>query len=229
MCRLLDEKLSDLHRCTNLNTVKQIKAQVLKHNLLQDPYVAPKLVTAFSVSHHLPFAINLFNLVTNPNAHLYNTLVRAQAQNNAHPSVAFETFFQMQRNGVFPDSFTYTCLLKEFDSSNCCCTMQMIHAHMVKFGLLGNDIFVPNSLIDSYCKCGSAEIDAATRLFLEMEERDVVTWNSVIGGLVRGGGELGKAYEVFDEMPESIVVRIKPVSLQSHGDKGSTVGSEVES
>ncbi|MED6221555.1 hypothetical protein PIB30_055898 [Stylosanthes scabra] len=202
---LLDEMLSDLHRCTNLNTVKQIQAQVLNHNLLQDPYVASKFVAAFSVSRHLSSIVNLFNLVTNPNAHLYNTLIRAQAQNSAHPSVAFETFFHMQRNDVFPDSFTYTCLLKEFDGSNCFRTVQMIHTHVVKFGFLGSDIFVPNSLIDSYCKCGSAGIDAATRLFLEMEERDVVTWNSVIGGLVRGD-ELGKACEVFDEMPERDVI-----------------------
>nr|XP_029150707.1 pentatricopeptide repeat-containing protein At3g29230-like [Arachis hypogaea] len=128
-CRLLDEKLSDLHRCSNLNTVKQIQAQVLKHDVHQDPYIAPKLVAAFS----------------------------------------------------------------------------MIHAHVVKFGFFGSDIFVPNSLIDLYCKCGGARIDAAIWLFLEMEERDVVSWNSVIGGLVRGG-EFEKACKVFDETLERDVV-----------------------
>ncbi|XLR24517.1 pentatricopeptide repeat-containing protein At3g29230-like [Arachis ipaensis] len=203
--RLLDEKLSDLHRCSNLNTVKQIQAQVLKNDLHQDPYVAPKLVAAFSLSRHLPSAVNAFNLVTNPNTHLYNTLIRAQAQNKAYPSVAFETFFQMQRNGVFSDSFTYTCLLKSFDGYSCFRMVQMIHTHVVKFGFFGSDIFVPNSLIDSYCKCGGAGMDAAIRLFLEMEERDVVTWNSLIGGLVRGG-EFEKACKVFDEMPERDVV-----------------------
>ncbi|XP_057761217.1 pentatricopeptide repeat-containing protein At3g29230-like [Arachis stenosperma] len=203
--RLLDEKLSDLHRCSNLNTVKQIQAQVFKNDLHQDPYVAPKLVAAFSLSRHLPSAVNAFNLVTNPNTHLYNTLIRAQAQNKAHPSVAFETFFQMQRNGVFSDSFTYTCLLKSFDGYSCFRMVQMIHTHVVKFGFFGSDIFVPNSLIDSYCKCGGAGMDAAIQLFLEMEERDVVTWNSLIGGLVRGG-EFEKACKVFDEMPERDVV-----------------------
>ncbi|KAL4293114.1 hypothetical protein AHAS_Ahas18G0095700 [Arachis hypogaea] len=109
-CRLLDEKLSDLHRCSNLNTVKQIQAQVLKHDVHQDPYIAPKLVAAFSVSRHLP----------PPSTH-------------------------------------------------------------------------------------STSIDAAIWLFLEMEERDVVSWNSVIGGLVRGG-EFEKACKVFDETLERDVV-----------------------
>ncbi|XLR69291.1 hypothetical protein HN51_016380 [Arachis hypogaea] len=83
--------------------------------------------------------------------------------------------------------------------------VQMIHAHVVKFGFFGSDIFVPNSLIDLYCKCGGARIDAAIWLFLEMEERDVVSWNSVIGGLLRGG-EFEKACKVFGEMPERDVV-----------------------
>jgi len=42
-------------------------------------------------------------------------------------------------------------------------------------------------------------------LFLAMEERDVVTWNSMIGGLVRYG-ELECACKLFDEMPERDMV-----------------------
>ncbi|MED6116011.1 hypothetical protein PIB30_096091, partial [Stylosanthes scabra] len=38
-----------------------------------------------------------------------------------------------------------------------------------------------------------------------MEEWDVMTWNSLIGELVRLGA-LGKAFKVFDEMPERDVV-----------------------
>lgn len=59
---------------------------------------------------------------------------------------------------------------------------------------------MPNSLIDSYSRCGSDGLDRAKRLFLAMEERDTVTWNSMIAGLVRGG-ELEGASKLFDEMP----------------------------
>ena len=45
----------------------------------------------------------------------------------------------------------------------------------------------------------------AMSLFLAMEERDVVTWNSMIGGLVRCG-ELECACKLFDEMPERDMV-----------------------
>ncbi|KAL2959023.1 hypothetical protein AAZX31_18G243500 [Glycine max] len=80
----------------------------------------------------------------------------------------------------------------------------MIHAHVEKIGFYG-DIFVPNSLIDSYSRCGNAGLDGAMSLFLAMEERDVVTWNSMIGGLVRCG-ELQGACKLFDEMPDRDMV-----------------------
>ncbi|KAL2329920.1 hypothetical protein Fmac_017501 [Flemingia macrophylla] len=197
--RLLEEKLADLHRCTNLDAVNQIHAQLLKSDLHHDLFVAPKLITALSLCRHITAAVNVFNHVPHPNVHLYNTLFRAHALNASHPSIPFNSFFRMQKNGLFPDNFTYPFLLK-------CCTgpsylplVKMIHAHVEKFGFY-HDIFVPNSLIDSYCKCGSVGLDGAMGLFWAMEERDVVTWNSMIGGLVRCG-ELEDACRLFDEMP----------------------------
>lgn len=60
---------------------------------------------------------------------------------------------------------------------------------------------MPNSLIDSYSKCGTLGIVAAKKLFMAMGERDVVSWNSMMGGLVKEG-DLVNAHKVFDEMPE---------------------------
>ncbi|XP_022637952.1 pentatricopeptide repeat-containing protein At3g29230-like, partial [Vigna radiata var. radiata] len=55
--------------------------------------------------------------------------------------------------------------------------------------------------IDSYSRCGSSGLEAAMSLFLVMENRDVVTWNSMIGGLVRFG-EFKCGCKLFDEMPK---------------------------
>ncbi|BAT83324.1 hypothetical protein LR48_Vigan03g020200 [Vigna angularis] len=198
--RLLEEKLCHLHKCTNLNHVNQIFAQILKANLHHDLFVAPKLIAAFSLCRHLTSAVNVFNQLPHPNVHLYNSIIRAHANNHSHPSLPFNAFLQMQKSGLFPDNFTYPSLLKACIDSSSLPLVRMIHAHVEKFGLYG-DIFVPNSLIDSYSRCGSSGLDAAMSLFLVMEDRDVVTWNSMIGGLVRFG-ELECACKLFDEMPE---------------------------
>jgi hypothetical protein len=49
------------------------------------------------------------------------------------------------------------------------------------------DIFVPNSLIDSYSKCGLVGANSARKFFMVMGERDIVSWNYMIGGLVKAG------------------------------------------
>ncbi|KAM1164074.1 hypothetical protein PS2_023430 [Malus domestica] len=197
--RILDQKLSDLHRCTNLSHVKQVHAQILKADLHQDIHTAPKLIAAFSLCRQMALAANVFNQIDYPNVHLYNTLIRAHIQ-NSQTSQAFAVFFDMQINGVYPDNFTYPFLLKACLGRPWLPVVQMIHAHIEKFGF-GLDIFVPNSLIDTYSKCGLIGVSEAKKLFVVMEERDTVTWNSMIGGLAKAG-ELSDARRLFEEMPE---------------------------
>ncbi|KAJ6402508.1 hypothetical protein OIU84_014582 [Salix udensis] len=43
-------------------------------------------------------------------------------------------------------------------------------------------------------------VKSAMRLFMAMDERDVVSWNSMISGLLKVG-ELSEARKLFDEMP----------------------------
>lgn len=196
--RIFQQKLQDLHKCTNLNHIKQVHAQILKQNLHQDLYVAPKLISAFSLSQEMSLAINVFKQIPDPNVHLYNTFIRACVQ-NSHSLLAFETFFEMQRNGLFADNFTYPFLLKACNGQSWLPLVKMIHNHLEKYGFF-QDLFVPNSLIDSYCKCGLSGVKSAMRLFKVMDERDVVSWNSMIRGLLKVG-ELSEACKLFDEMP----------------------------
>ncbi|KAH9326431.1 hypothetical protein KI387_006609 [Taxus chinensis] len=57
--------------------------------------------------------------------------------------------------------------------------------------------FVGNSLVSMYAKCGS--IDVARHVFDKMPERDVVSWNALIDGLVQNGYDR-EALTLFDEM-----------------------------
>uniref|UniRef100_A0A803N141 Chlororespiratory reduction 4 n=1 Tax=Chenopodium quinoa TaxID=63459 RepID=A0A803N141_CHEQI len=110
----------------------------------------------------------------------------------------------MLNNGVFADNFKYPFLLKTCSGPCSLQLVQMVHTQMIKLGFFG-DIFVPNSLIDSYCKCGVIGVSSARKLFVFMEDRDIVSWNSLIRGLVKGGN-LKDARQLFDEMPEKDAV-----------------------
>ncbi|KDP46560.1 hypothetical protein JCGZ_08532 [Jatropha curcas] len=146
----------------------------------------------------MTLAINVFNQIQDPNVQLYNTLIRAHVQ-NSQSSLAFAAFFDMQKNGIFADNFTYPFLLKACNGQAWLPMVQMIHSHVEKYGYFG-DMFVPNSLIDSYSKCGLSGVNSALKLFMAMDEKDVVSWNSMIGGLVKTG-DMSGARKLFEEMP----------------------------
>ncbi|KAJ0973792.1 hypothetical protein J5N97_015757 [Dioscorea zingiberensis] len=187
----------------NPHHLKQLHSQILKFNLHQDPFLAPNLISSYSHCHLLPLAINVFNQVQQPNSLLFNTIIREHGH-HSQPSDAFLTFLQMRKEGVFPDSFTFPFLLKACSGRSVLFWVMMMHAQIVKLGFL-SDIFVRNSLIDSYSKAGDCGLEFAKRVFGEMPERDVVSWNSMVAGLVRAG-ELMEAREVFDQMPDRDIV-----------------------
>ncbi|PIA47688.1 hypothetical protein AQUCO_01400354v1 [Aquilegia coerulea] len=109
----------------------------------------------------------------------------------------------MNSSSVFANSFTFTFLLKSFKSSQDFENGKQIHVHIVKLGF-GYSVFVKNSLLDFYSKC-SESLEFAKRVFEEMSQRDVVSWNSMMGAYMAHGEKL-LAIELFDSMPERNVV-----------------------
>nr|XP_043632391.1 pentatricopeptide repeat-containing protein At3g29230 [Erigeron canadensis] len=201
--RIFEQKLSDLHKCTNPHHLNQLHALIYKHNLHQDPFVIPKLITAFSLCRQMPSAVKAFDQVNDPNVHLFNTMIRAYVYNSQNLE-AFYVFFKMQNLGVFPDNFTYPFLLKACLGQNDYNLVKMIHGCIEKFGF-SSDVYVPNALIDSYSRCGLVGVGDARKVFRLMGDVDIVSWNTLIGGLVKAN-KLQEARKLFDEMPERDMV-----------------------
>lgn len=194
--RFFEQKIADLDKCTNINELKQLHALIYKYNLHIDPFVAPKLISALSLCCQMGLAIHVFDQVPCPDARLWNTLIKAHLR-NSNSSKAFDVFSEMLRSEISPDNWTYLFLLKACSRFEC---VRMIHAHVEKLNLY-LDLFVCNSLIDAYSKCGIVGIRAARNVFDAMDEKDIVTYNSMINGLVRTG-KLSEAKSMFDEMPQ---------------------------
>ncbi|KAF3648689.1 Pentatricopeptide repeat-containing protein [Capsicum annuum] len=199
--RHFEQKLWDLDKCKDINQLKQMQTLVYKSHLQQDPFIAPKLISAFSNCRQIGSALKVFEQAgeSNSNVRLYNALIRAYVC-NFQALKGFETFLNMQCAGIFPDNFTFSFLLKGCSGKCWLSLVSMIHTHVVKWGFV-DDIYVPNSLIDAYSKCGVVGVRAAGKLFRGMKERDVVSWNSMVGALLKAG-DLSEARKVFDEMPE---------------------------
>nr|UPT48753.1 pentatricopeptide repeat protein AaPPR737 [Agave angustifolia] len=75
---------------------------------------------------------------------------------------------------------------------------RQIHQWASKLPLSLN-VTVQTSLVSMYCKCG--HLDDARKLFCEMAQRDVVSWNAIISGYAQHGlGE--RAIQLFNEMKQ---------------------------
>jgi pentatricopeptide repeat protein len=105
---------------------------------------------------------------------------------------------QMQQDGVQLDPVTFVGVLKACASVGAIEEGRCVHQQIIQSGL-ESDVFVGNSLVDMYAKCGSME--DAWRVFNKMPSRDVITWTAMIFGHVKcwQGQE---ALELFQEMQQ---------------------------
>ncbi|CAK9214662.1 unnamed protein product [Sphagnum troendelagicum] len=109
---------------------------------------------------------------------------------------ALELYGQMQQQGVQPDPVTFVGLLNACASSGTLEDGQRLHGDVIKSGC-ESVVYVANSLIDMYAKCGS--IEDACKVFHNMPAHDLVSWNVMILGHVKcGQGQ--KALDLFQQM-----------------------------
>lgn len=185
-------------KCTNVQTLKQIHANLIVHGFNSSPGALRELIfhSSMVVPSTINYAHQLFAEITEPDTFMYNTMIRASAQSlSPLNSVLFYT--QMEKFPVKPDKYTFSFVLKActkllFRNMGFC-----VHGKVVRHGFEVNK-FVRNTLIYFHANCG--DIDIARVLFDDSARRDVVAWSALTAGYARRG-ELREARRLFDEMP----------------------------
>ncbi|KAL3626305.1 hypothetical protein CASFOL_029854 [Castilleja foliolosa] len=142
-------------------------------------------------------AMQIFNECVDRNLVLYNT-VMSNFVKMGKASEAVNVFREMLEFGMKPDRVT---MLSVITSSDFRLGVQC-HAYVLRNGLENWDN-IGNSLIDMYTKSGKQEW--ACRVFNQMPDKSIVSWNSLIAGVARKG-DVESAKKMFDEMPERNIV-----------------------
>ncbi|CAN0887671.1 Pentatricopeptide repeat-containing protein At2g34400 [Linum grandiflorum] len=102
----------------------------------------------------------------------------------------------MKVSGQVPDNFTYPFVFISCANVLALDCGRSAHSMVFKYGLDSDD-HVAHSMITMYAKCG--QLDCARKVFDEIPQRDLVSWNSMISGYAQMGSAR-KAMRLFLDM-----------------------------
>ncbi|ONK79420.1 uncharacterized protein A4U43_C01F6170 [Asparagus officinalis] len=186
--------LTLLKQCNSLKTLKQIHTQLLINSLNHPNHLLSKLI-------HLQdfhYSILHFSQIPKPNEFSYNIMIRALTSTWENHPLALEFYLKMIKSGEKTDKYTYPFVLKAIGGLRSLNLGRTIHGSVFKLGL-DLDEHTSHCLITMYLKCG--ELGCSRKVFDEIPDKDLVSWNSMISGC-SGMGFSKEAVELFEEMKD---------------------------
>ncbi|KAF7846818.1 hypothetical protein BT93_L3701 [Corymbia citriodora subsp. variegata] len=145
-------------------------------------------------------ATQVFNEAVYRNVVLCMALRTGYGSNGRHEDGP-KVFSDMMRTSVLPNQSSFVSAL------NSCCSLESldqgkeVHASAIKLQL-GSDVFVVNSLVVMYNKCGA--VDDAVVVFKRLREKNIIAWNATICGCAQHGQGMW-AMELFSQMIRGLV------------------------
>lgn len=147
--------------------------------------------------------MGMFNEMPERDVVSWNAMIGGYIQNGKY-SDAIEVFHEMQKvGGVVPDDVTLVSVLSACAHVGALDLGRWIN-RIVSWRGRRLNLYLGNALVDMYAKCGTMQ--EARRIFDAMQERDVITWSTMICGW----GAHGDAEEAFRYYTKMIECGAKP-------------------
>ncbi|XP_020969005.1 pentatricopeptide repeat-containing protein At3g09040, mitochondrial-like [Arachis ipaensis] len=128
-------------------------------------------------------ACKLFRDMHTSNVVAWNAMISGHAKSGHHKE-AIEFFLEMRKCGIKSSRSTLASVLSAIASLAALDYGLLVHGEAIKQGL-GSSIYVGSSLISMYGKCEM--LDAAKQVFDVMSEKNMVTWNAMLGVYAQNG------------------------------------------
>jgi len=142
-------------------------------------------------------AFELFSQMPHRDLVSWNSVITIYAQ-NGHGEEALRHYQHMQQVGVKPNEFTFVSVVSACAKLGSLEQSKEVHACVIKYGFQ-SDIFIGNTLIDMYAKCGS--IEDSIKVFDRMSRRNIVSWTALILGYAHHG-RCKEALNLFERMQQ---------------------------
>lgn len=130
-----------------------------------------------------------------PNIATWNAVIGGCAHNKLNEE-ALRLFNQMVHEGCLPEDITFASILNACTNIEAENLGKLLHVQLLENGLSA-DVFLGNTLINLYVKCGN--LQHARLVFQRLPQQDCVTWNALISGYALHGN-CSEALELFHDM-----------------------------
>lgn len=207
------ECISLIKKCKNMEEFKQAHGQILKLGFFWSSFCASNLLTTCALSEwgSMDYACSIFQQIDDPTSFDFNGMIRGYMKDR-NSEDALLTYLEMLEIGVEPDNFTYPALLKAVAFLSAIEEGMQIHCHIIKLGLV-EDVFVQNSLINIYGKCGL--LSHSCSVFEQIDQKTIASWSAVMAAQANLG-MWGECLQLFARMnregrwraEESILVNV---------------------
>ncbi|XP_042431899.1 pentatricopeptide repeat-containing protein At2g02750 [Zingiber officinale] len=208
-----------LPACTTLMLGKQLHVFSLKVGHDSDAYVATALLTMYSNCSELSFARRIFQLMLDKKVATFNAMLSALVRNAEFLSAL--NLFREMLVVLQSNSSTLLTVLSACSELSSLRFGKQIHCYVFRNGLSYHDVKIGTALVRMYCKCSLVE--QAHRVFQQMEDRNLVTWNTMISGFLCHG-DVHSALSLFHQLrverisPDAVTWNILISGLLRHGN-----------
>ncbi|GMY17088.1 pentatricopeptide repeat-containing protein At4g02750-like [Fagus crenata] len=180
-----------------------VEAQGVFHVMPERNIVSwTSLVNGYIGNKKINEARSVFNKMSERNVVSWTVMISGYVQNQKFMD-ALNIFIWMLKLGYWPNQFTFSSVLDACAGCSSLLMGQQVHSSILKFGVPG-DVILSTSLVDMYAKCG--DIEAAFSVFESIPKKNLVSWNSIIGGYARHG----LATRALEEFERMIKVGVRP-------------------
>ena len=179
---------SVLPACSHLERLdfgKEIHAYVLRNNgFIENSFVGSALVDMYCNCRDVEGGRRVFDSISGRRIELWNAMISGFTR-NGFVEKALTLFIEMTEvAGLFPNTTTMASVMPACVQCESFSSKESIHGYAVKLGFEENR-YVQNALMDMYSRTG--KIDISENIFDSMENKDRVSWNTMIMGYVLSG------------------------------------------
>ncbi|XP_068647133.1 pentatricopeptide repeat-containing protein At3g12770-like [Aristolochia californica] len=184
---------------------KSVHLDVVKTGFQSDMYVEAALVDMYAKCGEIDDGRKVFDEMSSRDLVCWTAMITAYEQSE-RPAESLSLFCQMQLEGFVADSVTIVTITSAVGQLGDLKKAQSVHSNSIHNGFI-EDVNAANSIVTMYSRCG--EVESARVVFDSINEKDVISWNSMLSGYSQNGNATD-ALSLFDAMLAS---GVKPNSV----------------